>query len=75
MSTNKNVALVFALGAAVGGITALLLAPEKGDVTRQRIRERSSGLAHKVPARRWAGAVGDAIAAAKESYEHEKIHE
>jgi len=72
MSTTKNTALFFALGATVGGITALLLAPDKGKVTRQRIRERSDGLRHRGTARQWTGAVGDAFAAAKETYEHEK---
>lgn len=33
--------MAFLIGAAVGGITALLLAPEKGEVTRRRLREGS----------------------------------
>lgn len=64
--------MFFALGATVGGITALLLAPDKGKVTRQRIRERSNGIRNSNTARQWTGAVGDAFAAARESYEHEK---
>ena len=39
MSRNMNTLMAFLLGAAVGGITALLLAPEKGEVTRRRMRE------------------------------------
>ena len=33
--------MAFVIGAAVGEITALLLAPEKGEVTRRRLREGS----------------------------------
>ena len=47
MSTNTNTAMAFVLGAAVGGVTALLLAPAKGEVTRQRIREGSAKVAHR----------------------------
>lgn len=42
MSTNKNSALAFVMGAALGGAVALLLAPDKGEVTRQRIRTGSA---------------------------------
>jgi gas vesicle protein len=89
--TSRNTALAFALGAAVGGITALLLAPDKGEVTRQRIRETGARVAHKGAAavdqakttvegashvisdsaKRQAGAVGEAFAAAKETYVRE----
>ncbi len=75
----------------MGGITALLLAPDKGEVTRQRIRETGARVAHKGAAavdhakttvegagqaisdnaRRQAGAVGEAFAAAKETYVRE----
>ena len=41
MSRNTDVLMAFLLGAAVGGVTALLLAPEKGEVTRRRLREGS----------------------------------
>lgn len=39
MSRNTNALMAFLLGAAVGGITALLLAPDKGETTRRRLRE------------------------------------
>lgn len=39
MSRHTNTLLAFMLGAAVGGITALLLAPDKGENTRRRLRE------------------------------------
>ena len=45
MSRNTNTLLAFVLGAAVGGITALLLAPDKGENTRRRLRDGgASGL-------------------------------
>ncbi|MFO7607765.1 MAG: YtxH domain-containing protein [Candidatus Krumholzibacteriia bacterium] len=34
--------MAFVLGAAMGGATALLMAPDKGEVTRQRIRASGS---------------------------------
>ena len=42
MSRITDASVAFLVGAAVGGITALLLAPEKGEVTRRRLREGSS---------------------------------
>jgi gas vesicle protein len=39
MARKTDTLLAFVLGAAVGGIAALLLAPDKGEVTRQRLRE------------------------------------
>ena len=39
MGRNSDTALAFLLGAVTGGIVALLLAPEKGEVTRRKIRE------------------------------------
>jgi gas vesicle protein len=91
MSFDKNSILAFAVGAAVGGTVALLLAPDKGEVTRQRIRDGSARVIHKGTeavdrakaaaegaghtignaARQRAGAVGDAFAAAKETYVRE----
>ena len=38
MSKSGDTALAFLLGAITGGIVALLLAPEKGEVTRRKIR-------------------------------------
>jgi gas vesicle protein len=42
MSRNTNTLVAFLVGAAVGSVTALLLAPEKGEVTRRRLRDGSS---------------------------------
>lgn len=39
MSKSSDTALAFLLGAVTGGIVALLLAPEKGEVTRRKIRD------------------------------------
>jgi len=39
MARKKDTLLAFLVGAAVGSIAALLLAPEKGEVTRRRLRE------------------------------------
>lgn len=39
MSSASDNMLAFLMGAAVGGITALLLAPDKGEVTREKIRK------------------------------------
>ena len=39
MARKRYTALAFLIGAAAGGITALLLAPEKGKITRRRLRE------------------------------------
>ncbi len=91
MSSNRNTLLAFAIGAAMGGIAALLFAPEKGEVTRKRIKEGGARLADKGAAaveharttveeagqaignsaRRQTAAVGDAFAAAKETYVRE----
>lgn len=39
MSNTSDTLLAFLVGATVGGIAALLLAPEKGEVTRKKIKE------------------------------------
>jgi len=39
MGSSGDRLLAFLAGAAVGGIAALLLAPEKGEVTRKKIRK------------------------------------
>jgi len=36
---DRNPTLAFLLGAAVGGLTAVLLAPDRGEDTRRRLRE------------------------------------
>ena len=44
MSKSTDTALAFLLGAITGGVVALLLAPEKGEVTRGKIRQGASDL-------------------------------
>lgn len=44
MAKNSDSLIFFMLGALAGGVTALLMAPDKGEVTRQRIRDKSSDL-------------------------------
>ncbi len=39
MSKSTDTALAFLLGAVAGGVIALLLAPDKGEVTRRKIRQ------------------------------------
>ena len=39
MTRTQELAVVFAFGAVAGGVAALLLAPEKGEVTRKRLKE------------------------------------
>jgi gas vesicle protein len=47
MSKSTDTVLAFMLGAVTGGVIALLMAPEKGEVTRKKIREGASGLVGK----------------------------
>ncbi|GEM_PF-6699858 len=44
MSRTQDAAVAFAFGALAGGVAALLLAPEKGEVTRKRLKEGAKGL-------------------------------
>lgn len=44
MTRIQETAAVFAFGALAGGVAALLLAPEKGEVTRKRLKEGARGL-------------------------------
>ena len=39
MSRSSDTTLAFLLGAVAGGVLALLFAPEKGEVTRDKIRQ------------------------------------
>ena len=47
MSRNQDVMAAFAVGAAAGAVAALLLAPEKGEVTRKRLKEGATDLYKK----------------------------
>ena len=53
MGRSSDTALAFLLGAVTGGIVALLLAPEKGEVTRRKIRDGATDVYGK--GRNWAG--------------------
>lgn len=44
MTRTQEFSAAFAVGALVGGVAALLLAPEKGEVTRRRLKEGARGL-------------------------------
>jgi gas vesicle protein len=44
MSRNSDAMVAFLLGAVTGGVIALLLAPEKGEVTRHKIRKGANDL-------------------------------
>ncbi|MDO8730794.1 MAG: YtxH domain-containing protein [Candidatus Omnitrophota bacterium] len=44
MTRTQDAAVAFAFGALAGGVAALLLAPEKGEVTRKRLKEGAKGL-------------------------------
>jgi gas vesicle protein len=46
MNRNQDV-LAFAVGAVVGAVAALLLAPEKGEVTRKRLKVGATDLYKK----------------------------
>jgi len=47
MSRNGEVLLAFLLGAGTGAVTALLFAPEKGEVTRKRLKEGADNFSKK----------------------------
>ena len=61
MDTGKTL-LTFLAGAAVGAMTALLLAPDSGDKTRGRLRTKATGAADMAKAKILEGL--DAIEAA-----------
>ena len=47
MSKVQEWTAAFVLGAVVGGVTALLLAPEKGEVTRKQLKDGAMELAKR----------------------------
>jgi gas vesicle protein len=47
MSRSSDVVLAFLAGAVAGGVTALLLAPEKGSEARKKLRRRMDELSEK----------------------------
>jgi len=79
--------VAFALGAAAGGTAALLMAPDKGSETRNRIKEGTEHLvegtkesvetkAHRVSsaARAQTNAVKEAAMTARKAYKEELAH-
>lgn len=63
MTRTQELAAAFALGAAAGGVAALLFAPEKGEVTRKRLQAGAAQLAKRgeIVAGEIRGAVDEAI--------------
>ena len=47
MSRAQDLTIAFALGAVAGSVAALLLAPEKGEVTRMRLKDGARHLAKR----------------------------
>jgi gas vesicle protein len=47
MSQTNELTAAFALGVVAGGVAALLLAPEKGEVTRKRLKDGAIQLAKR----------------------------
>jgi gas vesicle protein len=47
MTKTNELTVAFALGVVAGGAVALLFAPEKGEVTRQRLQEKAAQLAKR----------------------------
>jgi len=47
MSRSNDVVLAFLAGAVAGGVTALLLAPEKGSEARKKLRRRVDELTER----------------------------
>lgn len=68
--TNKQNTVAFLIGAAVGGATALLLAPESGAETRRRISQGAKDMKGKTSAK--AELIKGALVDAKTAY-REKI--
>lgn len=48
---NANTLLAFMAGAVAGAAAALLLAPESGEKTRERIRQKAEGVTEQAKAR------------------------
>ncbi|NNF08630.1 MAG: YtxH domain-containing protein [Candidatus Eisenbacteria bacterium] len=77
----SNTTLAFALGAVAGGLTALLLAPDRGKNTREKLKEGASGLLEQSTeaigatkstvedtTKAYAGAVKSAVEEGKQAY-------
>ncbi len=66
MNRTQELSAAFAFGALAGGVAALLLAPEKGEVTRKRLKEGARGLMEHEAVR---GAVAEGTKAYREELE------
>jgi len=67
MARKTDTLMAFVLGAVVGGVAALLLAPEKGEVTRQRLREAGDKALGE-----GKDALAKAVAEAKDAFRREQ---
>jgi len=47
MAHGRETALAFLLGVVAGGVTALLLAPDRGEETRRKLRQGAHNLSHR----------------------------
>ncbi|PIQ84342.1 MAG: hypothetical protein COV75_02820 [Candidatus Omnitrophica bacterium CG11_big_fil_rev_8_21_14_0_20_63_9] len=63
MNKAKELTAAFALGVVAGGAVALLFAPEKGEVTRKRLKEGATQLAKRTEmlAGKIRGATAEAV--------------
>ena len=68
MSNAQEWTVAFVLGAVVGGLTALVLAPEKGNVIRKQLKDGVTELAKRGEA--LAGELRDAAAEAMDAASH-----
>ena len=62
MSKTNELAAAFALGVVAGSVVALLFAPEKGEVTRKRLKDGATQLAKR--GETLAGGIREATAGA-----------
>jgi gas vesicle protein len=59
MDNKTGILVAFAVGAAAGGVAALLLAPDRGENTRRRIREETDRLVKDAKTK--AGSTADEV--------------
>ncbi len=69
MSKAQNVTAAFALGAVAGGVAALLLAPEKGHMTRKQLKNGAAKLMKRGGA--FVGKIRGAAVEAVEAARHQ----
>lgn len=76
MSKTNELTAAFALGVVAGGVAALLWAPEKGEVTRKRLKESAAEAVKTAAhtARMQAEAVKGAVAEGAKIYREQLEH-